>query len=182
MIYEHRTDEAADVTAVVLPARLVRFEVEAVGDVRVVAIERARPIDVSQAQLVEVGAPLTAPCGQEQSFPVGTSEQPTVHAVKRCPYRGTVIKKFTLLLGRGHAPIVTPVDVCRIVLEIQMGLVIHKAVVAKFTVGAVLRQCFVVAVAPLVGAPVVVVLGRRLAPGEVVAIFLGCVCAFQKPL
>ena len=64
-----------------------------------------------------------------------------------------------------------------IVLGIQLRLVVHKTVVAKRTFVAVLRQRFLVAVAPLVGAPVIVVLGLGLAPGELVTIFLGCACA-----
>ena len=79
-----------------------RPEEQVVGAVRV-KVERVRPIVALQA-LTGDGIGPNARGGQEHGVTVGASEQTTVHAVKRCPYRGTVIVKFLLLLGRGHAP------------------------------------------------------------------------------
>ena len=73
-----------------------------------------------------------------------------------------------LVIGR-HAPRRAPVDVGRIVFRVQFVLVIDKAVVAEAAIGAVLDQRRTVAVAPLVVFPTIGLLGRGLAPGEVVA-------------
>ena len=148
-----------------------RSEEQVVGAVRV-EVERARPLVALQARTGDGIGP-NARGRQEHGVTVGASEQTTVHAVKRCPARGTILVKFFLLLSCGHAPRRSPVDACRIVLWIQLRLVINKAVVTEGTFGAVLRRCGCAAVAPLVVAPVVVVLGRGLAPGKVVAVFLG---------
>ena len=148
-----------------------RSEEQVVGAVRV-EVERARPIVALQARTGDGIGP-NARGGQEHGVTVGTGEETTVHTVLRCPNRGTVVDKLLHLLGRGHAPRGTPVDIGRVVLRVQFRLVINKAVVTEGTFGAVLRKCGCAAVAPLVVAQVVVVLGRGLAPGKVVAVFLG---------
>ena len=76
----------------------------------------------------------------------------------------------------GHSPTISPVDRSRVVLRQQGGQVVGEAIIAIAGVVAVLGERVVVAVAILVSAPVVGALGRGLAPGEVVAVFLGRVC------
>ncbi len=99
---ETATSEIVLYTRVLMSKPVRRPEEQVVGAVRV-EVERARPIVALEA-LTGDGIGPNARGGQEHGVTVGASEQTTVHAVKRCPYRGTVIVKFLLLLGRGHAP------------------------------------------------------------------------------
>lgn len=115
-----------------------RSEEQVVGAVRV-EVERARPLVALQARTGDGIGPNTRG-RQEQGVTVGANEQTTVHAVTYRPARGTVVDKLLHLLGRGHAPRGTPVDIGRVVLGIQYRLVINKAFVTVGASGAVLRQ------------------------------------------
>ena len=137
------------------------------------------------------GKPSGARSGQEQSVPVWARYQRTVHTVLHRPRPGAFFPQLVLLFFGRHAPHGTPVDIGGIILWVQFGFVIDKAVIAIIAVGAVLRHRVIAAVAPLVCAPVgEEVLRHSFAPGEVVAVVLGGVgsqvagrpqCAAGKP-
>ena len=73
------------------------------------------------------------------------------------------------MVYRWHAPHRAPVHPGGIVFRIQFHLVVNSAIIA---ISAVFRQRINIAVTPLVGAQVIVILGFNFAPGEVIAIFL----------
>ena len=111
-------------------------------------------------------------CGQEDCVPIGTSYQITFHTVYCRPCPGTLYHQlFHLFLGR-HAPTLAPVHVGSIVLKIQYRLVVHSTI---RTIVTVLCQRPIGTIAPLVGAPIIIILRLCLAPSEVVAILLGVI-------
>ena len=136
---------------------------------RVARFEGTCPIKAGGTVLGEHIARVKACRRYENRLPVGTRDQMTIHAVSRRPCPFTPINQFFLLyLGR-HAPRATQVHIGGIVIKIQIFLVVHCTIRA---IGTVLCQRVLATVTPLVGAPIIVVLGFGLAPGEVVAVVL----------
>lgn len=129
-----------------------------VGEDRVAGVERTRPIVAIRTRVVNRTAPTIAPSREEQGIAIVCRQQIPFHAVLRCPLTAAVGSQFLKLLLCRHSPRRSPVDVSSIVLRVQFGLAIHRAILA---VSAILYQLDVRAideVEPLVVAPVVIIL------------------------
>ena len=88
--HAHGADGEPVEAAVVVPVPAPRIEVEAVGDERVVGIERARPTAAVGTRAVEGIVPAAARSGQEQCITIGTCHQASVHAVLSRPRPSTL--------------------------------------------------------------------------------------------
>ena len=114
---------------------------------------------------------------QEQRLVIAIAfHQISAHAVSCGPSPRAFATQLIKLSLRWHAPLWAPVYRCRVVERGKLGLSIHKAIVAIFTACAVACHCSQAAIAPLIGIPVIDVVGHCLAPGEILPIFLGDAC------
>ena len=140
---------------------IARIEVEVPCVVRVVRVERTRPVVAVAACEVEAAIVAVASGGQEETVAVRGGEEPSVHAVLGCPCDGRVVAKFLPFLLGGHTPIAAPIGCGRVVLGQQGCQVVGEAVVAPAGVVAILGQSVLVAHTIQVGAPIVGVLRLR---------------------
>ena len=156
------------VVAVVAVAHtvVVRTEVEVPRAARVVRAEQTRPVVAPAACAVEAAIATVADSGQEETVAVRSCEESAVHSVLLRPGHGRVVVEFLPFRFGRHAPVWSPVGRGRVILGQQGGQSIASCVFSES-----------VAVTILVGTPVISVLRRGLAPGEVVAVVLGSVGA-----
>ena len=84
--------------------------------VRVVGVERTRPVAVVAACAVEAATAAVASGGQEETVAVSGSEESSVHAVLGRPSDGCVVGEFLPFLLGGHTPATAPVGCGHVVL------------------------------------------------------------------
>ena len=171
----HCSDRLPTAAAAEVHVVTARIEVEVPRAVRVARVERTRPIVAVAACAVEIAIEAVASGGQEETVAIRSGEESSAHAVLGRPSGGRVVVELQPFLHGRHAPVWSPIGRGGVVIGQQGGQVIGEAIVAVVGIVAVLGQRVVATVAVLVSAPVVGVLRRGLAPGEVVAVVLGAV-------
>ena len=97
----------------------------------------------------------------------------TVHPVQCSISPRTLFAQLRPFGIGGHTPYAAPVHLSGIVLRLQDSLVIGEALIAVTCLVAVLGEFVVSPIGVLVGLPLVVCFGFRLAPSVVVAIAFG---------
>ena len=137
---------------------------------RVVLVERTRPVVANRTNFVEPVVPTVARSGQEETIAVARSEEYAFHTVLGRPNAGRVIEKFLPFILGGHAPAIAPIGRSGIVIRLDDFQIVNEAVVAIIGLGAILGQLVILAIAVPVSAPVIGGLGFRLPPSEIVAI------------
>ncbi len=151
---------------------VIRREVEVPCVSRVTRTEQTRPVVAEAAHGVKATIAAITSCGQEDTIAVTSGEQPAVHTVLCCPSHCCVLVQLHPIIISGHAPSITPIGCGCIVLRQQNGKAIGKTVVTITGVVTILGKRVVAAVAILVGAPIICVLGLGLTPSKVCAIIL----------
>ena len=127
------------------------------------------------ARLAQSGQGHEAGLGDEDAVSVGeTDDFDAVHAADRFGFPLVAfvkpgIHQFRELGIGGHPPFVSQFHVGDVVFHIQLGLVVNRS---GRWLAVVFRQ-ILIAVSPLVGCPVIHLLGLRFAPGVVIAGLLG---------
>ena len=175
LVLSNRANSEPVVAVVVVHAVVVRAEGEVPRDVRVVRVERTRPKGAAEANVVELIEPTVASRRQEETVAVACREETTVHTTLLRPGHGRVVVEFLPFLPCGHAPAAAPVGRGGIILGQQSGQVVGETVVSIVGIATVLGELRILirgAVCIQVGAPVIIVLRLRLAPGEIVAVVL----------
>ena len=120
---------------------VARTEEQAPRAARVVRVERARPAAAERASAVERTI-VAIPCsGQEYGVAVFFARNlAAINSILRCPLSGGVaaVDEFLELLFARHTPSRAPVYISGIVLKVEFGFVVGKAIVAIPAVVAVL--------------------------------------------
>jgi hypothetical protein len=70
---------------------LERIEMETPSTVRILHVERDRPID-AQVNGIKFAIPIVTCCWQEEAVAVRGSKAPSIHAILGCPYAGRVME------------------------------------------------------------------------------------------
>ena len=154
-------------------------EVQAASVEAVASAQRARPVAAVAAvasTVVEIRTVAVARSREEDTVAIGfAGDLVTANAILGCPDSGAFGAEFILFGFGRHSPTATPFYVGYIVIGVKDGLVVNGAIIA---VCAILGHCIITAVAPFVGAPIVVFFFLGLTPGVVTAILLGLCCAY----
>lgn len=90
----HRPHRKAVATAAVAPAVVVRIELEAVRDVRIALVERARPVDAAGTGAVEIAIAARPRSGQEDGVSIRTSHFYALHPILHDPGPGAFVFEF----------------------------------------------------------------------------------------
>lgn len=140
---------------------------------RVVRVERTRPVVAEGTGIDELADPVVAHSRQEETVAVESGEKHSFHAVPSRPCIGGIVLQFFPLLLARRAPAAAPIGRRWVVTSLQRGQVIRKAIVALVGLVAVLGQLFRFTVDVLVGIPIVSRLRLGFAPSEIIAITFG---------
>lgn len=175
LVLTHSANGApVEAAAAVAHALVARIEEEEPRFVRAVRVKRRRPVAAAAACVVELRTIAAAGGGQEEALAVGGSELVAIDTVHGGPFGGGVVDEFFPLRFGRRAGAAAELLRGHVVRSLKRGHVVWGAV---FSAGIVLGQRLQVTVgingAVFVRAPVVYVLGFRLAPCVVVAILLG---------
>ena len=140
LIRTHWSDRSTIVAVVAAAAHVVavRIEVEVPRAVRVVGVERTRPVGAAAAYAVETAIVAVASSGKEETVAVAGGEESAVHAVLCCPGYICVVVEFFEFFSSRHTPAVAPVGRGSIVLRQQSCQIVGKAVVTIEGVVAIL--------------------------------------------
>ena len=157
-------------TVVATPVVVSSAEVQVASAATVIAAaKRRRPVEAVATSVVDFCIVATARSGQEDAVTIRACDGVTVNAVLGGQSPSAVVAEFILFGFGRHSPTASPFYVGYIILGVEDGFIVNSAIIA---ISAILGLCVVTAIAPFVGAPVIVTFFLGFAPGVIIAIAL----------